>query len=171
MILRKQDLIVFIAGIVLGLACGFFSAKTIYDRPIEASVKADTVTVTDTVHHYLPSPKDSIRTRYITRYLPLVKTDTVTDVQLITMHDTVAVEVPITSKHYNADEYDAWVSGYEPSLDSIFVYQKTEYITKTVTLSKPPNRFTIGIHGGYGYGFLSKTWEPFVGVGLGIRIF
>ena len=171
MVLNKKKIIVLLVSALLVYSAGFFTGKAVYDRPVEAKVERDTVVVTDTVKHYLPTPKDSIRTRYITRYLPVHDTiDHFVEISNM-VHDTVAVEVPITSKHYGTDEYDAWVSGYEPSLDSIYIYNETQYITETVTLSKPPNKFSIGLQGGYGYGFKSKTWEPYVGVGLSIRIF
>ena len=169
MTLNKTHFIVFVVGAVLGLLTGFFTGKAIYDRPVIESVSRDTVTRIDTVYQYHPMPVEveKVRTEY--RWLTRATTDTVTDYTVL--HDSVLVEVPIESKHYNAPEYDAWVSGYQPSLDSIRVYQKENYITETVTISKPPNRFTLGLQGGYGYGFRSKTWEPYVGVGLGIRIF
>lgn len=169
MTLNKTHLIVFLVGAVLGICTGFFSAKAIYDRPIVEDTKRDTVIVTDTISQFFPKPVgvERVRTEYkwLTRVQPVGKTDT------FNMHDSVLVEVPIESKHYNAPEYDAWVSGYMPSLDSINVYQRTEYITETITRHKPPNRFSLGIQAGYGYGFKTKTWEPYVGAGLTIRIF
>ena len=169
MILNKTHFIVFIVGAVLGLLSGFFTGKAIYDQPIHESITRDTVTRIDTVFQYYPKPVEveKVRTEY--KWLTKVTTDTVTDYTVL--HDSVLVEVPIESKHYNAPEYDAWVSGYQPSLDSIRVYQKENYITERVTVSKPPNRFTLGLQGGYGYGFKSKTWEPYVGIGIGIKIF
>lgn len=169
MTLNKTHLIVFIVGAFLGLVCGFFSGKAIYDQPIKESIKRVTVTRIDTVFQYFPKPVDveKVRTEY--KWLTKVTTDTVTN--YTTLHDSVLVEVPITSKHYNAPEYDAYISGYMPSLDSIRVYQKERYITETVTISKPPNRFSIGLQGGYGYGFKSKTWEPYIGLGIGIKVF
>jgi hypothetical protein len=88
------------------------------------------------------------------------------------IHDTVAVEVPITSKHYGSDQYDAWVSGYEPSLDSIKVYKETQYITETIekTISHKRKPWGIGFHVGYGYDFQTKTAAPFVGVGISYDI-
>lgn len=169
MTLDKTHLIVFIVGAVLGICTGFFSAKAIYDRPIVEGSKRDTVSVTDTISHWYPKPVEVERVRTEFKFLPMVKASVRTDT--FTMHDSVLVEVPIESKHYNAPEYDAWVSGYMPSLDSINVYQRTEYITETITRMKPPNRFSLGIQAGYGYGFRSKTWEPYVGAGLTIRIF
>jgi len=149
------------------IGIGFCIGKKVYDRPMDTDIQRDTIVVTDTIPQYFPQPVEVERLR--TEYKYLTKVETNTDTLL--MRDSVLVEVPIESKHYHANEYDAWVSGYEPSLDSIKVYQKTEYITERVTLSKPPNRFTVGIQGGYGYGFKSKQWEPYVGVGIGIRIF
>lgn len=169
MTLNKTHFIVFIIGAVLGLLTGFFTGKAIYDRPVIESVTRDTVTRIDTVFQYFPKPVEVERIRTEYKWLTKVATDTVTDYTVL--HDSVLVEVPIESKHYNAPEYDAWVSGYQPSLDSIRVYQKTEYITERVVISKPPNRFTVGLQGGYGYGFKSKQWEPYVGIGVGIRIF
>lgn len=169
MTLNKTHLIVFIVGAVLGLLTGFFSGKAIYDHPIKESVKRDTVTRVDTIFQYFPKPVEVEKVR--TEYKWLTRVENITDTLTNIVHDSVLVEVPIESRHYRAKEYDAWVSGYMPSLDSINVYQKTEYITETVTISKPSNRFSIGIQGGYGYGFRSKIWEPYVGIGIGIRVF
>jgi hypothetical protein len=169
MSINKKFTLVALVWFVIGGLCGFFVGKGMYDRPIKENVVRDTVTVIDTVSRYYPKPVgvEKVRTEY--KWLTRVTTDTVT--RFSVQYDSVLVEVPITSKHYNAPEYDAWVSGYMPSLDSINVYQKTEYITERVTVSKPPNRFSIGLQGGSGYGFKSKTWEPYVGIGIGIKIF
>lgn len=161
MTLDKTHFIVFIVGAVLGLLTGFFTGKAIYDRPIIESVTRDTVTRIDTVFQYFPQPVEveKVRTEY--RWLTRVTTDTVTDYTVL--HDSVLVEVPIESKHYNSPEYDAYVSGYQPSLDSIKVYQKTEYITETITRMKPPNEWELNLVGGIGYNFNGKNYTPHIG--------
>ena len=195
--LDKKFALVALLGFVIGGVCGFFVGKGIYNQPIEENVTRDTTTTIDTIPDIAPEPKDSTPVRTVIRWLPMAlpkksgankesvgnpypaSTDTITKWQYFGIteqlpehpQDSALVEIPITSKHYHAPEYDAWVSGYEPSLDSIKVYRETQYITETVTKSKPPNRFSIGLQGGYGYGFKSKTWEPYVGVGVGIKIF
>lgn len=169
MSIDKKLAIISLVWFVIGGLCGFFVGKGIYDQPIQEKTVRDTVVRFDTVSRYYPKPVGVERVKTEYKWLTRVTTDTVTRFSVV--HDSVLVEVPIESRHYHAPEYDAYVSGYMPSLDSINVYQKTEYITERVTLSKPPNRFTIGLQGGYGYGFKSKTWEPFVGVGIGIRLF
>lgn len=83
--------------------------------------------------------------------------------------DSMAVEIPITQKRYEGDDYRAWVSGYEPSLDSIYVFPKTTVIHERSY--KPPNKWHIGITGGYGYGFKSKQAEPYIGIGITYSIF
>lgn len=131
-------------------------------------VDRDTVVVYDTIPHYYPVPKDSAVVRYITRVLPSVRdgiaqysngADTVYHVieannMVEHFADTskmIPVEIPITSKHYNTPEYDAWVSGYEANLDSIKVYRRTEYITERVTVSKRPNKWELDAVAGIDY--------------------
>lgn len=76
--------------------------------------------------------------------------------------------IPITQKRYESEDYRAYVSGYEPNLDSIFVFPKTTTIRERV--SKPPNKWHIGLQGGIGYGFKSRQAEPFIGIGLSYSI-
>lgn len=85
-----------------------------------------------------------------------------------------SIEVPRTQKVYSDSSYTAYVSGYEPRLDSIFVRQKIieHSIIETRTVpTKQFRRWNVGVIGGYGYGFKSKEFEPFVGFGLTISIF
>ena len=163
MILNKTNLIVFLVGVFLGLCTGFFTAKAIYDQPLEESITRDTVIVYDTIPHYYPKPVDSATVKYVTKFFPVVKNDTINHFVEVSkmIHDTVAVEVPITTKHYRAMEYDAWVSGYEPSLDSIKVYQKTEVVTATITKIKPPNKWELDIVGGIDYNTAQDKYTPY----------
>ena len=160
----SRDLILALVAavwLIIGCVCGFFMGKGVYDKPIIESVTRDTVCVTDTIPHYYPQPVEveKLRTEYkwLTRVQPVGKTDT------LFQHDSVLVAVPITSKHYGGDQYDAWVSGYEPSLDSIKVYQRTEYITERVTLSKPPNKWELDIIGGIDYNIKQQRYTPHAG--------
>lgn len=160
--LNKTHWIVLAVGAIVGFLSGFFTAKGIYDRPIEESVVRDTVTLHDTIPEYLPAPKDSARIKWVTRWLP-AKHDTIDHfVEVSNMvHDTVAVQVPITSKHYGNENYDAWVSGFEPSLDSIKVYQKETLITEIRTISKPPNKWELDIVGGIDYNTAKDKYSPY----------
>lgn len=114
-------------------------------------IERDTVIKYDTIPQYYPKPVEveKVRTEY--QWLPIAKIvhDTVGFTQFV--HDSVLVEVPITSKHYHGEQYDAWVSGYNPSLDSISVYQKEVLVTERVTVSKPPNKLSLDIRTGADY--------------------
>ncbi len=149
-------------------------------------VERDTLTFVDTIPFYKPVPKDSTVISYVTRCLPAVKaqgtgtavkTDTISagfyaqnDGKNIPLQglsderDSMTVEIPITQKHYESEEYSAYVSGYEAQLDSIFVFPKTTVIRESI--SKPPNHWHLGITGGVGYGFRSNQVEPFIGIGI-----
>lgn len=163
----KKHLIIFAASAILCLLCGFLVGKGMYDRPVDESVSRDTVILYDTVPDIAPEPKDSVRARWITRWLPS-KPDTVTFFREISANsanfsatDSVAVQVPITSKHYSGKNYDAYVSGFETKLDSIFVYNETQLVTERVVVSKPPNRWSLTVNAGIDYGVKSQFWQPF----------
>ena len=157
----------------IGALCGFFLGKGIYQPTYGEKVARDTVILRDTVPDYQPVPVDSARVRYVTRFLPMVRHDTVTrdvdhfrDITKM-VHDTVAVEIPITSKHYQSNEYDAWVSGFEPSLDSIFVYREKEIITETITRTvKEDKHFFLDVGVGCEYQFNTKVAVPFAELGF-----
>ena len=168
---RKLILICVCVGLICGLGIGFCVGKGMYDRPVYESVSRDTVILHDTVPDIAPEPKDSVRTRLVTRWLP-AKPDTVSrngeifrEFPQISANfsatDTVAVQVPITSKHYSGKNYDAYVSGFEPNLDSIFVYNETQLITETITRMKPPNKWSLTVNAGVDYATTSKFWQPY----------
>jgi hypothetical protein len=169
----RQHIYFLLAGIAIGALCGFFLGKGIYQHTYDEKVARDTVIVHDTVPDINPTPKDSETIRYITRFLPISKRDTSSRVDhLIEANnmdhyaDTskmIAVEVPITSKHYGSKDYDAWVSGFEVSLDSIKVYKETQYITERVTLSKPPNKWELDAVAGLDYNITSQHFTPYAG--------
>lgn len=167
----KKHLIILAAAALLCLLCGFLVGKGMYDRPVDESVSRDTVILHDTVPDIAPKPKDSVRTKWVTRWLP-AKPDTVSrngeifrEFPQISANfsatDSVGVQVPITSKHYSGKNYDAYVSGFEPNLDSIFVYNETQLITETITRMKPPNKWSLSVNAGVDYGTTSKFWQPY----------
>jgi hypothetical protein len=166
----KKHLIILAVGALLCLLCGFWVGKGMYDRPVEESITRDTVTLHDTVPEYLPAPKDSVRTRWVTRWLPRDTSSRVDHFiganNMDHYADTskmIAVEVPITSKHYGSKDYDAWVSGFEVSLDSIKVYKETQYITETITRMKPPNKWELDLIGGLNYNTARQDFTPYAG--------
>jgi len=175
--MSKDDikaLIALVAVFALGGVCGFFIGKGIYQPTYDEKVARDTVIVHDTVFDYQPAPVDSARVRYVTRFLPVVKNDTINHFVEVSkmIHDTVEVQVPITSKHYQSNDYDAWVSGYEPSLDSIKVYKETQYITETITktVKDKGKHFFLDVGAGCEYQFNTKAAVPFAELGARVKL-
>lgn len=116
----------FILGVFVGIVCG--KALFVCDR-------------TPTIH------------------INKIKTDTISHIEYKTVKDTVFVDKPkfykevirdtvplnlfvrnedkylvVTQKEYRDSNYVAWVSGVEPQLDSIMVFNNTEYVFKTSTI-------------------------------------
>lgn len=123
----------------------------------------------DTITYSVPVPRDSVVIRYETHTLPVapkpVPPDTVfrdrTDTLYI--HDSVKVLVPITQKYYHEKEYEAWVSGFNPALDSINVYAPTTVINDTHWLE-----VTVGLQTGVGWN--GQGWSPYLGAGVQVGI-
>lgn len=85
--------------------------------------------------------------------------------QLDTVHDSIEVPVPIVQKRYDDSLYTAWVSGFEPALDSINIHQREVVTTVTKTIVKSTPLITFGIQAGAGFGVINKRPDIFIGVG------
>lgn len=133
----------------------------------------DTVIYNDTIPYYKPVPKDSLIVRYRMDTLPIVGKVSKEYDSLLSQSveqvggDSAAVVIPITQKVYEDSTYKAWVSGYEPQLDSIFVYQKTQVINNYIR--EKPKRWGIGLQ--IGYGCTGKELRPYIGIGVNYNIF
>lgn len=154
----KTHLFCIIGGIIIGVLVAM-GVHRCHRQPVETKVERDTIVHYDTIAHWYPKPVGVTKTK--TEYRWLTRVEHLRDTTK--MIDSVLVEVPITSKHYSSSEYDAWVSGYEPSLDSIKVYQRTQMITEIRTISKQPNKWELDVVGGIDYGINSKQWLPYAG--------
>ena len=115
-------------------------------------------TITDTIRVIHPVVRDSVVLRYDRVVLPIVRDAVMVRDSIVV--DSVRVYLPITQKCYRDSTYTAWVSGYQPKLDSIQIYRPTI----TITTTKKP-KFTYGIQAGYG--ITPKGLQPYLGVGIG----
>ena len=119
---------VFLLGMFLGIAGGLMLSTFNEIPPNHIPVsKTDTISVTeyktivDTI--FVDKPK----------YYKEVVRDTVPLNQFARNEDNYLV---VTQKEYRDSNYVAWVSGVEPQLDSIMVFNNTEYVFKTSTIEK-----------------------------------
>ena len=139
-------------------------------------------TFVDTIPFYNPVPNDSDVIRHVTAKLPKAESKSPNDVKkspqddeiLPETHkigeilcDSAEVEIPITQKIYEQKSFTAYISGYDPKLDSLIIYPKTEVVT--VTKCKPPKRWSIGVQAGYG---MSRNgMQPYIGIGVSYNLF
>ena len=134
---------------------------------IESKKVCDTtkVTIVDSVKKSFPVPVDSFVVRYATKSLAVAR-DSVAKDTTQSVNDSVKVQIPISQKVYEDTLYKAYVSGYEPKLDSITIKQRTTYITHTIRDKE--SRFRIGLQAGYG--LTPKGMQPYVGIGVSYRL-
>lgn len=152
-------------GLFLGLQ------KCSYTSEEPESHKATEV-INDTIPVFImaPTPKDSVVLRYETVKVPVF--DTIRPLNADTLiTDSITVEIPITQKVYEDSVYQAWVSGYKPSLDSIKVFQSVTTITHTITNTEiryKTKRWGIGVQAGIGV--TPNKVEPYIGIGVTYNI-
>ena len=87
-----------------------------------------------------------------------------------TIRDSIEVPIPIVQKRYEDSLYTAWVSGYDPALDSIDLRLPTITETITKTIVKPSPLITFGVQVGGGYGVFNRKPDVYVGVGGQINL-
>lgn len=81
--------------------------------------------------------------------------------------DSATVEIPITQRIYQDSTYTAYLSGYQPTLDSIHIYAP-RHIT-TIRPRPKTTRWSIGIS--LGYAITPHKPSPYIGVGIHYRLF
>lgn len=143
----------FIAGVIL---CGIITWLCPHGR---TDVDAERDTVFDTLTFIQPIVRDSTLVRYVTRTLPVQRDSIITHYRTVTIQDSVPVVIPITQKVYKDSTYQAWISGYEASLDSIKIATPTITVTKKV-----PKRWGVGVQAGYG------TGGAYIGIGISYNL-
>lgn len=191
-----KNFLVLLFTFIVGMLCGLLT-RCEQDIGVTDVVRTDTIVKFDTVCIAEPVATDSVVIRYVTRWLavagkpdtnmsgtvadePYAKSQGTVDIEVDSIANDVAandmppdsalVIVPITQKTYETDEYKAWVSGYEPELDSINIYRRTETVTNTLYLDKKRRRW--GGMVGIGAGMTHKgEITPMVGVMIGYKFF
>ncbi|MCQ2220009.1 MAG: hypothetical protein MJZ12_01375 [Prevotella sp.] len=175
-------LLLLVAMLTIGIGLGALMVKYHVAKQQErVTVRCDTVVRIDSIFIDRPVARDSIVTRYVTRYLPTAKSEADTSVTLakeIVSHsnggigysqDSVNVILPIEKKTYTSDQYTAWVSGYEARLDSIALYTKEVLVDKSLYLDKKRRRWGCVV--GAGLGTNHKGVFPCVGITVGYVLF
>lgn len=84
--------------------------------------------------------------------------------------DSAMVILPAMQRVYSDSLYVAYVSGFEPKLDSISLKVPHIYTKITKTVDKPARRWAVGPTIGAGYGITGKQADVFVGLSVTYNI-
>lgn len=144
-------------GILIGRLCRGSLAPD-----INVVTKIDTLVVRDTIREIVPVFDAEID----------VPDMVVVIEDSIIVNDDSLLVLPMQQKHYKGDNYEAWVSGYRPQLDSVWVFPETKYVTTTVTETESVKRWGLGIQAGIG-GTIQNgrvMVVPYIGVGISYNI-
>lgn len=162
-----------VVPVVLILAAWFsgdyYGQKKVRDT-WEAQV--DTTVRIVTIYKDFPKPQKEAFSGYLRVPAYRFISDTIERIRwaeiAIPVHDTTVVYLPREEKYYEEEDgrLRVWVSGYEPSLDRYELDLPTTTITTTI--KEKPQRWGIGISGGYGASLYDKKviLAPYIGIGI-----
>lgn len=157
--------------LALSIACNILMLDKIgamrNAQPSPAVADTQRVIIFDTSFVSLPVPRDSVVLCYKVVTLPAVRDTILMVPDGAKWVDSALVEVPIEQKVYGDSTYKAYVSGFDVSLDSIFVYRTAE--VQTIKSREKGKRWSLGLTAGYGASKDGLT--PFVGIGLTYTLF
>lgn len=159
----KKAFWIILAVLVVSIALNVWQCS--HQPETETKIERDTVWKDTTI--YEPQPAETIdigKTVYIKVAVPQPQT------QHDTIHDSIEVPIPIIQKRYEDSLYTAWVSGFEPKLDSIDLRLPTITETLTKTVVKPSPLITFGVQVGGGYGVFNRKPDVYVGIGGQINL-
>ena len=98
---------------------------------------------------------------------PPSKRDTVLDTIYIENNSENGLKLPITQSHYSEkDRYDIWVSGFNPSLDSVNIYNQTKFVTITNNNIKEVYPKTTALYFNLGTMYIGDKFAPKLGAGF-----
>lgn len=155
-----------LAAAALGFMAGYCDGQEDERKRNEAdgpAIQTDTVWLKpDTIRVDTPVPVEKWRTR--TEYIPVPVTDTVW------LHgtDTAYVPVPMETTYYAEKDYEAWVTGYEATLDSLHIFRPVAVVEKKVPVYMA-KRWGIGLQAGVTYNTQTKT-TPYIGFGVSYNL-
>ena len=150
----SQIVLVLLLMISIGLNIYLMTKKP----DVEVIEKVTTEIKHDTITDSIPKLVEVNIIKY--KKVPVYLTDTIKG-------DTVYINLPIEQKKYTDDStYTAYISGYEPKLDSINIFRKTIFQKQTITIKeKDKKRIVFGPTVNIGYDVKNKQAGYSIGIG------
>ena len=160
-------IIVITVSVVVGIGIGMFNLKRRLLKGDNIQSDTTTVTIYDTIHVKIPEPA-SARSVGIEVY-PVVQvpvllyhSDTITKPYFVD-NDLV---IPISQRYYKNPRFEAWISGYNPRLDSLNIFAPTQIRTITNTVEKTyRNEFYVNAD----FRYFHFTPDPMLTIGASLE--
>lgn len=156
--MRKPSIFLALAFILAVFASFLLGSSLTRKRYESALNRPDTVTITKWVRDTVYQPKDSFIVKWQTAYLPVHDTTYLRDT--LQVGDSVLVDVPISEKVYEGENYRATIRGYQAELADIWIKRRETIVT--VPYRKHWS-LTLGPQGGIG--ITPKGVQPYAGFG------
>ena len=136
------------------------NCKRTTNNETDVIVLTDTLYIRDTIRIEKPVPK----------FIKRIDTLLVQTKDTIRLNDTLYLALPREQKTYRDKNYQAWISGYRPELDSIHIFLNTQQILTSTTIQNKhkSRRWGIGIQAGYGLTLQQNTLKPTQYIGVGV---
>ena len=162
--MNKNDVIrlvlralIVVVGIII--ICLLLTPKN-EEKEAIALVKNDTVVVHDTIVKKIKEVKYK-------------------EIRIIDTVYLTSNSIPIEQKQYTDSIADIYISGFEPTIDSInyHIPYQTVYVDKVIEIEKErkakwyEDRFVVTAGVSAGYGIFTKQPDVYVGIGVGIRLY
>ena len=152
----KKEILLLIITLILLFICfgvGYNRGKHSID------IQKDTVFVEKIITHYKPNYKAEQSIGFQTIKIPkIVIFQELVDSSKCTVDklkysldslkycaDSLEIELQKTQRYYSGNDYEAWVSGINPTLDSIKVKQQIQQITNTYVVDPEVFNLNVGL--------------------------
>ena len=160
-------IVIITVSVVVGIGIGMFNLKRRLLKGDNIQSDTTTVTIYDTIHVKIPEPVTS-RSVGIEVY-PIVQvpvllyhSDTITKPYFVD-NDLV---IPISQRYYKNPRFEAWISGYNPRLDSLNIFAPTQIRTITNTVEKTyRNEFYVNAD----FRYFHFTPDPMLTIGASLE--
>ena len=113
---------ILLIGIIIGVV-GSLIVRSKLTEPMRTVIKYDTIRITE------PQAEKIIPVE-VRKFTTVPTLLTITDTIKVPYYVRDTLMIPIEQKYYTTDAYKAWVSGYNPRLDSIVVYNTIQTISQ-----------------------------------------
>lgn len=167
----KNNVLIYVVLVLLSLFILGGMIWCVNEYPKEV-VKTDTIIKSDTIW------KDTVikEKELVPKYVKILKRDTVykkDSSEIVLERTSETYQKSLVSAKDTAD-LTLYVSGIEPSLDSLDLRLRTHQITNTIEVTKYIEKkkklFSVQPQATFGYDPIRKEWGFLVGVGVGVNL-